>query len=385
MARDETRIRLCFTVDAAYAGGAERYVYLLASSLDREAFEPMVLAKTNPALDGWCARLEEAGVAVSRTPMDVRKRPRDLVGIWDALRRAAPRVVHVNMPGPYDGQMALVAPLARMAGAAGVAVTEHLPRVERLWKRALVKSAAYSFVDRALTVSRSNARYLVERQGAQRSKTEVVYNGIPGSYGRRRAEWRGGMRALLGLREGEVGIAFVGSLVERKGLGILLEALGGLAGSSWRLVVVGGGDGRAEYERLAGALELGGRAAFLGEIPEAEVEKVLAGSDVLALPSYMEGLPYVVLEAMACSLPVVASDVDGIPEAAPDGTAGLLVPPGDPAALAAALSRLLSDAALRAALGTAARERFDRLFTLERHVARMESIYAELAGAAGPR
>jgi glycosyltransferase involved in cell wall biosynthesis len=383
MTRDRTPIRICFTVDAAYAGGAERYVYLLATSIDREAFEPIVLAKTNPKLDEWCGRVEYAGIPVMRTPMDVKNRPRDVVGIWDALRTASPRIVHVNMPGPYDGQMGLMAPLARAAGTAGVVVTEHLPRVERLWKRALVKSAAYAFVDRVLTVCRSNVPYLVGCQGAPEHKTEAVYNGIPENYGLRAAEWRDKMRALLGLRGSEAGIVFVGSLVERKGLGVLLGALGGLRGSPWRLFVVGGGEGRAGYEDLSRSLGLEDRVAFLGEIPEAEVEKVLAGSDVLALPSFMEGLPYVVLEAMACSVPVVASRVDGVPEAAPDGEAGLLVPAGDSLALGDALARLVGDAALRASLGAGGRERFERLFTLERHIAKMESMYAGLAGC-GP-
>jgi glycosyltransferase involved in cell wall biosynthesis len=316
--------------------------------------------------------------------MDVRKRPQDLLGIWSTLRDAAPHLVHVNMPGPYDGQMGLIAPLARAAGTLGVVVTEHLPRVERLWKRALVKGASLAFADRVLTVCRSNVHYLVARQGVSERKAEAVYNGIPEAYGRRAEELRGRMRALLGLRSSEAGIVYVGSLVERKGFGVLLDALGGLRAAPWRLFVAGGG-GREEYERLARSLDLDERVVFLGEIPEADVEKVLAASDILALPSFMEGLPYVVLEAMACSVPVAASRVDGIPEAAPDGEAGLLVPPGDSAALRGALARLVGDSRLRAALGRAGRERFEKLFTLERHMAKMESIYAELAGSAPAR
>jgi glycosyltransferase involved in cell wall biosynthesis len=263
-------------------------------------------------------------------------------------------------------------------------VTEHLPRVERLWKRALVKGASLAFADRVLTVCRSNVHYLVARQGVSERKAEAVYNGIPEAYGRRAEELRGRMRALLGLRSSEAGIVYVGSLVERKGFGVLLDALGGLRAAPWRLFVAGGG-GREEYERLARSLDLDERVVFLGEIPEADVEKVLAASDILALPSFMEGLPYVVLEAMACSVPVAASRVDGIPEAAPDGEAGLLVPPGDSAALRGALARLVGDSRLRAALGRAGRERFEKLFTLERHMAKMESIYAELAGSAPAR
>ncbi|MBP2680795.1 MAG: glycosyltransferase [Candidatus Krumholzibacteriota bacterium] len=355
-------------------------MYLLAASLDRSAFEPVVLAKKSPGLDEWCERLAGAGISVTRVTMDLRRDPRDAARIFEALRTAAPRVVHVNMPGPYDGQMGLIAPLARAAGAAGVVVTEHLPRVERLWKRALVKRISYAFADRVLTVCRANVPYLVGRQGVPEYKAQAVYNGIPESYGRRREEWRGKMRRLLGLGAAETGLVFVGSLVERKGLGVLLEALGALRSSPWRLAVVGDGERRAEYEALARSRGVDDRVTFLGEIPEADVEKVLSGSDVLVLPSTMEGMPYVVIEAMACSLPVAATRVDGIPEAAPDGESGLLVAPGDADALREALARLIGDEPLRARFGAEGRRRFERLFTLERQIAVMQALYAGLAG-----
>jgi glycosyltransferase involved in cell wall biosynthesis len=373
--------RICFTVDAAYAGGAERYVALIATGLDRRRFDPVVLAKRNPRLDAWCERLSAAGVRVERAPMDLRRRPCGAIGIWDAIRRVEPRVVHVNLPGPYDGQMGLLAPLARAAGAGAVVVTEHLPRVERLWKRALVKRASYAFVDRVITVCGANVDYLTGLQNVPEYKTDVVYNGIPESYGRRRAELRADARRFLGLRDSDIGIVFVGSLIERKGVGILIEALSGVAGGGWRLAVIGEGERRAGYEEKARAGRIEDKVNFLGEIGEEDVERVLCGSDLLVLPSFMEGMPYVVLEAMACSLAVVATAVDGIPEAVPDGQAGILVPPGDPAALRDALERVCRDAALRKSLGDTARRRFERRFTLQRHIATMETIYDTLAGA----
>ena len=380
MKNDGSPIRICFIVDAAYAGGAEKYVSLLASGIDRDAFEPIVLAKTNPRLDVWCGRLAASGVKIVRAPMGLPYRPRDAFAIWEELRRAAPHAVHINMPGPYDGQMGLLAPLARAAGSAAVVVTEHLPRVEPLWKRALVKRVSYSFVDRVLTVSRSNLAHLVGRHGVPEYKTAAVYNGIPKAYGSRRDEWRDVARGSFGLGSSDAGIVFVGSLVERKGMGILLDALGALRGGGWRLLVVGGGEERDAYEAVAREKGLRDKVEFLGELPESEVEKTLCASDLLVLPSFIEGMPYVVIEAMACSLPVVASGIDGIPEATPDGEAGILVPPGDADALRTGVARLLGDAPLRTRLGAAGRRRFERLFTLERHLEEMESMYADLVG-----
>jgi glycosyltransferase involved in cell wall biosynthesis len=382
MAQGESRIRVCFTVDAPYAGGAEKYIALIAEGLDRRVFEPLVLANTALGLDGWCRGLASSGVTVTRVPMRMPFRPFDAVPVLDALRDIAPRVVHINMPGPYDGQMGLLAPLSRATGAATVVVTEHLPRVEHLWKRALVKSLSYNWVDRVITVCDANVPYLTGRQRVPADKVDVVYNGVRGSYGSAGRRSREDGRNRLGLDAATVGLVFVGSLIERKGVGVLLDALSGLGGTRWRLSIIGSGDGESSYRRTVLENRLDDQVAFLGNLLEGEVERVLAASDVLVLPSFLEGMPYVILEAMACSLPVIATRVDGIPEATPDGEAALLVPPGDAVALRAAVRRLIDDESLRDALGANGRRRFERLFTLDRHIAEMQAIYVDLAAEA---
>jgi glycogen synthase len=120
------------------------------------------------------------------------------------------------------------------------------------------------------------------------------------------------------------------------------------------VVLVGDGPLRPALERQAARLGPG-RVRFQGFVPHAEVPAWLAAADVLVLPSVYEELGSVLLEAMAAGLPVVASEVGGIPDAL--GPAGLLVPPGDPAALAAAVDQVLEDPALAAELARAARRR----------------------------
>jgi glycosyltransferase involved in cell wall biosynthesis len=365
-------------VDASYAGGAERYVSMLAGGLDRSVFEPMILARRGTGLDRWCEELSDHGVTVVRVPMDMPFRPHHAVPVYRSLQSLLPHILHINVPGPYDGQMGLLAPLARMAGCPRVIVTEHLPRVERLWKRAVVKRIAYNWVDGVLTVCRSNVRYLIERQRVAADKIDVVYNGIPSAYGSRRNERRTDLRDLLGLQEDTVGIVYVGSLIERKGIGMLLEALSRIEKNRVRLFVIGTGDDRAAYEDTARRLGLHDRVSFRGDVTAGEVEDTLCAADLLVAPSFMEGMPYVILEAMACSLPVVASRVDGIPEAAPDGEVGMLVPVGDTETLREAIERVIGDAHLRHILGQKGRKRFKELFTLERHIARMQLHYLKV-------
>jgi glycosyltransferase involved in cell wall biosynthesis len=140
-----------------------------------------------------------------------------------------------------------------------------------------------------------------------------------------------------------------------------------------QLAVVGDGDLREELERRAGELGVADRVRFLRFLPPAS--RQLASVDVFVLPSAWEAFPISVLEAMACGVPTVATDVGGTAEALDDGVTGLLCPPGDPPALADRVARLLGDPSLRERMGEAARARHASLFTLERMVAETVALY----------
>jgi len=127
---------------------------------------------------------------------------------------------------------------------------------------------------------------------------------------------------------------------------------------------------------LADTLELGGRVHFLGW--SAEPRRHFSTFDLCAVPSRIEAFPLVVVEAMLAGLPVVASEVGSVADAVVDGETGLLVPPDDPDALAAALRALLDDPERMKLMGLRGRERARQRFTAEAMAARFESLYAEL-------
>jgi glycosyltransferase involved in cell wall biosynthesis len=155
----------------------------------------------------------------------------------------------------------------------------------------------------------------------------------------------------------------VGRLKAPKDFSTLLRALAGLEPRSFEeALIVGSGPDRSRVEQELSSLGLGGRVRVLGE--RQDVRTLLADSDVFVLSSRSEGLPVSVLEAMAAGLPVVASDVGGLRELVVEGETGLLVPPADPEALAAALQGLLADRALRRRLGAAGRARAEARFDL---------------------
>jgi colanic acid/amylovoran biosynthesis glycosyltransferase len=151
---------------------------------------------------------------------------------------------------------------------------------------------------------------------------------------------------------GAATIICVGRMSPEKGQAGLLRAFARLRRSrpDLKLRLVGDGSERGSLEALASELGVAGAVTFAGRLSEAETLAEIARSDLLALPSLMEGLPIVLMEAMAVGVPVVASRVAGIPELVEDGATGLLFPPSDWGALAAAIERLLGDEALYAAV-----------------------------------
>ncbi len=162
----------------------------------------------------------------------------------------------------------------------------------------------------------------------------------------------------------------VGRLVDKKGFDVLIEAID-LADADLHLRIVGDGPQRPALEHRIAELRLENRVTFVGRRTHEELPACYAGSDVVIVPSVIDargdrdGLPNVVLEAMACGRPVIASDVSAIPTAVIDGTTGWLVPPGDAAALAAAIDRAAALWGDRRVFGAAGRDRVERCFDLD--------------------
>ncbi|HET9651080.1 MAG TPA: glycosyltransferase family 4 protein, partial [Usitatibacter sp.] len=180
-------------------------------------------------------------------------------------------------------------------------------------------------------------------------------------------------------------VAFAGRYAESKGILDLLAAFARLAPlqRDLRLECAGAGDaGRVAAH--ACELGVGDRVVLHGWLGADERERLLARATVFVLPSHAEGLPMSVLEAMAAGCPVIASAVGGVPDLVVDGVNGVLVPPGDAQALAAAIHRVLRDPALAARLARAARETVAQRFAPERSLAPLEALYAALGVAPTP-
>jgi glycosyltransferase involved in cell wall biosynthesis len=179
-----------------------------------------------------------------------------------------------------------------------------------------------------------------------------------------------------GLPGDGIRVLMVSRLAKGKGFDVLLDAVERLDTGDFSVLIVGDGSLRERIAKDIEARGLDDTVFMLGY--RDDVPSVMAGSDMLVLPSYREGTPLVIIEAMASSLPVVATNVAGIPEQIENETNGFVVEPGDSKALTRAIERLLSSSELRERFGTNGRCRADK-FAIERMVSDYESMYRELS------
>ncbi|TMB53063.1 MAG: glycosyltransferase family 4 protein [Deltaproteobacteria bacterium] len=322
-------------------GGGEVQVMALLGELGRRGHASRVAAHP----DGPLARAATAaGVPV--IPLAVANHVD--IGAALRLRRALgdAEVVHFHTARAHA-----LAPLCRRAGVRLV-VTRRMdyvpaggPYVRFLYNRA---------VDAVVAISEGVREALV-RVGVRRDRIRVVPSGIEPAAGVAPAGARAALRREWEVGDDAVLVLVVGALERRKGHAVLLDAARRLSPAALGLRYVFCGDGSEAGALAEAAAPLGGAVCFAGF--RRDVAACLAAADVVVLPSLREGLGVAALEAMAASRPLAASRVGGLAEVVVHEETGLLVPPGDPAALATALARLAGDRALRARLGDAGRAR----------------------------
>ena len=176
-------------------------------------------------------------------------------------------------------------------------------------------------------------------------------------------------------------ILCVGRLVPEKGQPLLVEALAGLRdqGLDFRAVLVGGGSGRHEVESAVAEHRVQDRVRLTGPLSPEEVTALYRDCDIFCLPSFAEGVPIVLMEAMASRLPVLTTAVAGIPELVQDGVSGRVVPPGDVSALRSALRELLLDERLRRTLGVGGRRKVELDYDLRRNASTLAQLHEHYA------
>jgi glycosyltransferase involved in cell wall biosynthesis len=291
-------------------------------------------------------------------------------------------LVHAHWVLPNGPPAALAAALAGLP----LVVSLHGSDIyvaEQGWPFALTAAATFRCAE-AITACSSDLHMRALRLGAPAQRSSVIPYGVNLGFFKPDADAYARVRAELGLPADAKLVIGLGRLVAKKGFGVLLDAWPQVraAHPDATLAIVGYGDMRAALERQAAALGLGDSVRFTGQLERARAAAYLAAADVFALPIVREGvdgLPNVLLEAMGAGRAIAASNVAGVPDVVTHEQHGLIVPEGDPAALAHAIGRLLHDRALAERIGAAARQRIEHELTWEQTAARFERVYRTIA------
>lgn len=360
-------------------GGAEEHALSILTAMSPHGFEPR-LAAPSELIASMEPALSDAGVKC--VPLKFSSRLDVAAGarLLRFIRRENIALVHCHL---FTASL-YGAGIARMAGVGAVLETCHGPEVWRMGKglraRFWMDRQVGRLVDMYIAVSHAAARHLIVTKEVPKDKIRVIHNGRDlDRFALMDTQRRTATRAALGLRD-EPTILTMARLDDQKGHRHLIDALAILAPRRPNLVTLLAGEGPLEQSVRAqcAALGLGERVRFLGY--RRDVPELLEAADIVVLPSLYEGLPLVAIEALAAGRPMVATEVDGTPEVVIHEKTGLLVPPANPAALAAAIERLLDDPALASRLASVGRKFVGENFAVQRQIEQTVALYSELTG-----
>ncbi len=365
-----TRKRILHLIETSEPGGAETVLTDIARRLNPDRYRSLVCVLEEGWLTDRLGTLDIPFVVIeNRTPYD----PVFLYRLQRLIRRERISLMH-----SHEFMMTVYGSLAsRLTGVPLIGTVHGKVYFPERKRRVYAFRLAASHCAKVIAVSDDLRRYLVSTLGFNRSRVMTLHNGIDltrysGS------STRDGTRRRFDVSEGSLVAGTAGSLFAVKGLEYLLEAAAELRRwyPSFTLLIAGEGNQERTLKEMADSLDLGKTVRFLGfcnDIPD-----FLGALDVYVCSSVSEGLSLSILEAMAESRPVVATDVGGNPELIRQGENGFLVPPADPGSLAARIKELFDDPMARERFGKCGRRIVEENFSLERMIRDYETLYEKV-------
>lgn len=350
---------------SASYGGGERYLEVLFDGLDRARFSPLLIC---PEPGPFIEKMTAKGIPTEMVHLAPLFNPVALLKLAWLLRRKNVTILqtHGARANVYGRFAAWLAGVPCVVSTVHNSIRDYDVSLVKRWMYRSLLRRTLPLSDRIICVSDALKRDVLNDSPDAAALTTTVWNGVdqgwfatPGSLNKVRSEWH--------LGDGPV-LLTVARLTKEKGHRFLIEALPGLL-VEWPSLVclfVGEGDRRAALQALVREKGVERFCRFAGS--QNNLADWYAVADVVVLPSLSEGFPFVLLEALAMSRPVVATAVNGVPEIIHDGSTGLLVPPGDPPALEEAILTMLRDPPFAARLGKIGQQEVAARFTAEKMV-----------------
>ena len=400
----KSKKKVMYVITKSAWGGAQRYVFDLAANLSKELFDVAVACGGSGPL---AAKLQAAGIRAINVPglerdINFTKEMRSLFSLLKIFVREKPDVIHLNsskvgglgavagfickfpsliryLPRSIRQSGLLRGPLSPriIFTAHGWAFNEDRPR----WQKSGIKFLSWLasiFQDKVIVISQADFDSARELMPAR--KLVMIPHGIaqPNFFTREEARRVISQKIGRAFNSDDLIIGSVAELNDNKGLKYLTEAMHLIKTENpvrgLRAVVIGDGEGRIQLQSHIDSRGLSATVFLAGFMPEAA--RLLKAFDIFVLPSLKEGRPYVIMEAMAAGLPVVASSVGGVPDLIEDGKSGFLTKAKDSKDLAAAIGKLTGEAHTRSGLGGEALEQANQQFNLAKMVFAVTAVYS---------
>lgn len=366
--------------DTPLTGGAELQMFLLAKFLNKENFTPILACSNYQALDKWCENFKREGIQIIRLDVKSKHDPRHLKLLKQIIQQEKIDILHAHIWNPASGRYAY---MAAKSTKIPLITTEHDPfklsAIKDLFKKYQLKT-----VSKIITVSQENAKTLKSLYPNQANKIQTIHNGIDTTWWQSQllrftdGDYQEIKEKIFHARLNTLIITCIAELHERKGQKYLIQAIAEITNQfpNTKLVLVGDGPDKENLYDLVKKMDLQRHVTFTGK--SKEIPAILKASDIFVLPSRREAFGLVNLEAMMIPLPIVASNVGGIPEVVEDGKTGILVKPENHTELAKALKILIENEKIREGLAEAGKKRVMENFSAKKMAQEYEKVYQNI-------
>ena len=371
-------MRVIWIIDGLGHGGAEKMTFSILEQMDRSQFDVRVCALQIKQGNPIAKELTRIGIPVDLVPIPNLRHPANLPKILRYLRQQKPDLVHTQLE--FATVLGSVGSwLLRIPNTATLHTLDNPQKGTSHWRNELSWACMRLFSTKLIAVSNSTRDHLIKYGRIQPQKIITMYNGIdPSNFKPVSGDIRDAKRKELGIPDNAFLILTVAVLREAKGIQFMLKAMTNIIRSlpNAHYLIVGTGDYESALKNEVETSHLEHRVTFAGQ--RTDIPDILSISDLFVLPTLIDALPTVLIEATAAGKSIVASNVGGVPEIVENEVNGLLVQPGDPAQLEKACLLLAQDQAMRAAMESAGLRIAQEKFNIHTQVITLGQLYTKL-------
>ena len=373
------KIKVGYVISSLGCGGVEKYVVDLANRLDCQKFSVVIFTFREGELAA------SVGKDVKIINLGKKRKGNDFLlpfRLGRSLRKENIDVVHSNNWSTF-----LETVMARRMAAVPLHIhAQHGVEMNDSeafsnWKRNKrnrIRQICSFFTDRLVAVSKATSTFMCQEWRVSEHNVQLIYNGVDLDLFNIKSSQRNFLRNLINIKENDCVIGSVGRLMQVKNYPCLVKSFAKCQKKQPRLklLLVGDGPEKENVQVLTKELNVENNVILLGR--RSDVQELLTVMDIFVLPSFSEGVSLALLEAMACGLPVIATDVGGNPEVVEHNNCGYLVKSDNPEDMANAINKLISQPEKTRGFANTARKRVETMFSMKTMVTSYENLYLNL-------